>query len=38
MKNYPSAVVYGGSDQIPALNHLVKDKDEFDFGENIHVK
>ncbi|KAJ4488440.1 beta-lactamase-like protein [Lentinula aciculospora] len=29
--------IYGGSDKIPALTNLVKDKDEFTLGD-IHVK
>ncbi|CAE6432913.1 unnamed protein product, partial [Rhizoctonia solani] len=35
---YPSALVYGGSDSIPALTHLVKDGDIFYVGENIQVR
>ncbi|KAH7341333.1 Metallo-hydrolase/oxidoreductase [Rhizoctonia solani] len=35
---YPNAPVYGGSDDIPALTHLVKDGDTFLVGENIQVK
>ncbi|KAI3607931.1 hydroxyacylglutathione hydrolase [Moniliophthora roreri] len=35
---FPDAPVYGGSDQIPALTKLVKDKDEFTIGDNIHVR
>ncbi|RXW24931.1 hypothetical protein EST38_g964 [Candolleomyces aberdarensis] len=35
---FPDAPIYGGSDQIPALTQLVKDKDEFTFGDNIRVK
>ncbi|KAI0670512.1 hydroxyacylglutathione hydrolase [Trametes maxima] len=34
---FPDAPIYGGSDKIPALSKLVKDKDEFNVG-NIHVK
>ncbi|KAI0374752.1 hydroxyacylglutathione hydrolase [Pilatotrama ljubarskyi] len=34
---FPDAPIYGGSNKIPALTKLVKDKDEFDVG-NIHVK
>ncbi|KAI0361954.1 hydroxyacylglutathione hydrolase [Trametes cingulata] len=34
---FPDAPIYGGSDKIPALTKLVKDKDEFDVGA-IHVK
>ncbi|KAL5634536.1 hypothetical protein ACGC1H_002550 [Rhizoctonia solani] len=35
---YPDAPVYGGSDNIPALTHLVKDGDTFSVGKNIKVK
>lgn len=35
---YPSAPIYGGSNKIPKLTHLVKDKDEFVVGENIRVR
>jgi hydroxyacylglutathione hydrolase len=35
---YRDAVIYGGSDKIPALTNLVKDNDEFTIGDNIHVK
>ncbi|KAG6836650.1 hypothetical protein H0H93_005480 [Arthromyces matolae] len=35
---YPSAVVYGGSDQVPALSRLVKDNDEFTIGDNTHIR
>lgn len=35
---YPDAPVYGGSDKIPALTHLVKDGDTFTIGENVKVK
>ncbi|KAI0831164.1 hydroxyacylglutathione hydrolase [Trametes gibbosa] len=34
---FPDAPVYGGSDKIPALTKLVKDKDEFRIG-NIHIR
>lgn len=34
---FPDAPIYGGSDKIPALTKLVKDKDEFTLGD-IHVK
>ncbi|KAF8919680.1 hydroxyacylglutathione hydrolase [Mucidula mucida] len=34
---YPGAPIYGGSDKIPALTTLVKDKDEFTLG-NINIK
>lgn len=29
---------YGGSDKIPALTHLVKDKQEFTIGDSIRVR
>jgi len=35
---FPDAPVYGGSNQIPALTQLVKDKDEFKVGEGISVR
>ncbi|KDR81451.1 hypothetical protein GALMADRAFT_239382 [Galerina marginata CBS 339.88] len=35
---YPKATIYGGSDKIPALTNLVKDKDEFAIGNNIRIK
>ncbi|CAE6417018.1 unnamed protein product [Rhizoctonia solani] len=35
---YPNASIYGGSDKIPALTHLVKDGDTFSVGDNIKVK
>lgn len=35
---YPDVPVYGGSDKIPGLNHLVKDGDTFSVGDNIKVK
>ena len=35
---FPSAPIYGGSDKVQALTKLVKDKDEFFIGDNIHVK
>ncbi|KAF8894447.1 Metallo-hydrolase/oxidoreductase [Infundibulicybe gibba] len=35
---FPEAPIYGGSDKIPALTKLVKDKDEFRVGENTQVK
>ncbi|CAE6505374.1 unnamed protein product [Rhizoctonia solani] len=35
---YPNAPVYGGSDKIPALTHIVKDGDIFSIGKNIIVK
>ena|ERR1700722_3013716 len=34
---YPEAIIYGGSEQIPALTKLVKDKDQFTIGANINV-
>ncbi|KAL0070636.1 Cytoplasmic glyoxalase II [Marasmius tenuissimus] len=38
VQTFPGVPIYGGSDQIPALTNLVKDKDEFKVGDNIHVK
>jgi hydroxyacylglutathione hydrolase len=35
---YPGAPIYGGSDKVPALTHLVKDKDELKIGDDILVK
>ncbi|KAL4074640.1 beta-lactamase-like protein [Scleroderma yunnanense] len=35
---YPTAPIYGGSDKIPRLTNLVKDKDEFVVCENIRVR
>ncbi|ELU44165.1 hydroxyacylglutathione hydrolase [Rhizoctonia solani AG-1 IA] len=35
---YPDAPVYGGSDNVPALTHRVKDGDTFSVGENIKVE
>ncbi|KAF5386768.1 hypothetical protein D9615_001665 [Tricholomella constricta] len=35
---FPDAPIYGGSDKIPALTKLVKDKDEFTLGDNTHIK
>ncbi|CAE6439610.1 unnamed protein product [Rhizoctonia solani] len=35
---YPNAPVYGGSEDVPALTHPVKDGDTFSVGENIKVK
>ncbi|KAM6500665.1 Beta-lactamase-like protein [Amanita muscaria] len=35
---YPSVPIYGGSDKIPALTNLVKDKDEFTVGDNLQIK
>ena len=37
-KAYPSAIVYGGSDQIPALNRSVKDSDHFPLFEGSSIK
>ncbi|KAI0079995.1 hydroxyacylglutathione hydrolase [Panus rudis PR-1116 ss-1] len=36
-QRYPGVPIYGGSNQIPALTNLVKDKDEFKV-DNISVK
>ncbi|KAN0075345.1 Beta-lactamase-like protein [Tylopilus felleus] len=35
---YPGAPIYGGSTQVRALTKLVKDKDEFVIGDNVHVR
>ncbi|KAF7311565.1 Lactamase-B domain-containing protein [Mycena kentingensis (nom. inval.)] len=35
---YPDAVIYAGSDASPAATRIVKDKDEFTIGANIHVR
>src|SRR4051812_2341470 len=35
---YPDAVIYGGSNKVPALTKLVKDKDEFTIGNDVHVR
>ncbi|KAF8797872.1 hydroxyacylglutathione hydrolase [Phlegmacium glaucopus] len=35
---YPNAPIYGGSNRIPALTKLLKDKDEFYIGDHIHVR
>jgi len=35
---YPGTPIYGGSQKVPALTQLVKDKDEFSIGETIRVK
>lgn len=35
---YPNVPIYGGSDKVSALTKLVKDKEEFTLGDNIHVK
>lgn len=35
---YPDVPVYGGSDSVPALTHLVKDGDTFTVGDNLKVK
>ncbi|KAH9951299.1 beta-lactamase-like protein [Amylocystis lapponica] len=37
-KAFPGVPIYGGSDLVPALTNLVKDKDEFTVGESIHVR
>ncbi|EIN07722.1 hydroxyacylglutathione hydrolase [Punctularia strigosozonata HHB-11173 SS5] len=37
-KAYPSAPIYGGSKQVAAVTHVVKDKDEFTIADGIHVK
>ncbi|RDB21332.1 Hydroxyacylglutathione hydrolase, mitochondrial [Hypsizygus marmoreus] len=35
---YPDVPIYGGSNKVPALTKLVKDKDEFTLGDNTHIK
>ena len=35
---YPGVPIYGGSDKVPELTNLVKDKDEFAVGNAIHIK
>ncbi|KAG5645901.1 hypothetical protein DXG03_005048 [Asterophora parasitica] len=35
---FPGVPIYGGSDKVPALTTLVKDKDEFIIGDSTHVK
>ncbi|KAF8969899.1 Metallo-hydrolase/oxidoreductase [Flammula alnicola] len=35
---YPGSVIYGGSDKVQAVTNLVKDKDEFTIGNNVHIK
>ncbi|PCH38274.1 hydroxyacylglutathione hydrolase [Wolfiporia cocos MD-104 SS10] len=37
-KQFPGVPIYGGSDKVPALTNLVKDKDEFTVGTGIQVK
>ncbi|GAW06257.1 Metallo-hydrolase oxidoreductase [Lentinula edodes] len=37
VSKFPGVPIYGGSDKIPALTNLVKDKDEFTLGD-IHIK
>lgn len=32
------APIYGGSAKVPQLAKLLKDKDEFTIGDNLHVK
>jgi len=36
--SHPTAPIYGGSDKVAAVTHIVKDKDEFKVGENVSVK
>lgn len=38
VSEYPGVPIYGGSEAVPALTHLVKDGDEFVIGDNIKVK
>ncbi|KAG6909847.1 hypothetical protein DXG01_015120 [Tephrocybe rancida] len=35
---YPNATIYGGSDKVPALSKLVKDKDVFTLGDNTRIR
>jgi hydroxyacylglutathione hydrolase len=35
---FPGVPIYGGSNQIPALTKLVKDKDEFTLGKNTLIR
>jgi hypothetical protein len=35
---FPSAPIYGGSDKVLALTHLVKDKDELKVGDHVQIK
>jgi hydroxyacylglutathione hydrolase len=35
---YPDVPIYGGSEAVLALTHLVKDKDEFKIGDDINVR
>lgn len=35
---FPGIPIYGGSDKIPALTKLVKDKDEFVLGKNTSIR
>jgi hydroxyacylglutathione hydrolase len=38
-KEYPGIIIYGGVvDNVEACTHFVKDGDELQFGQNIHVK
>ncbi|KAL4250405.1 metallo-beta-lactamase superfamily protein [Abortiporus biennis] len=37
-KEYPNAPIYGGSKQVDAVTHIVKDKDTFNIGDTILVK
>ncbi|KAI0312462.1 Metallo-hydrolase/oxidoreductase [Amylostereum chailletii] len=37
-KTFPGVPIYGGSNKVPALTNLVKDKDEFTVGDAVHVK
>lgn len=38
ISKFPNVPIYGGSEQVPALTHQVKDQDEFKVGENINVR
>lgn len=38
VEKFPKAVVYAGSDKAQAMNHLIKNGDTFQVGDNISVK
>ncbi|KAF5358449.1 hypothetical protein D9756_001713 [Leucocoprinus leucothites] len=37
-RKYPNAPIYGGSDKVESVSKIIKDKDEFRIGDNIHVR
>lgn len=37
-RKYPEAPIYGGSHQVQNVTNIVKDKDEFKIGDNIHIR